>query len=492
MDFELFPDLPELIRGLISLEDREKFAAFKKAATIYPSEFAYTMLGIVQRRITEMEEQRIGKWSFEYDYSRSIDFYAKASSLRPNEVRPLEASFKLKAEMKNFEGAISDFQQIRVLEQKTQPITPFATEFCLALLLQEWGEVLVIRGEYENAVEKFSEGISQIENLDAGNYHPLWSLSLGRAKAYLKLGEYNHSVKDLYNGVEFLIASGRAKIPEIILDSEVRKNHNNETLLNYLNGAVELAYSLFKVQEDQSAAIKFLEYFITDQDDFASKALTRHLVTLLISSGQADKGIKLYKDYLSKGREKFRSIEVFSNSELYQESKILEGAINLPITTLGRLDLITKAYHAKNYPLVDDAINRALKTENLSQEYSINYLLLKAQMREDEWKFTEALKLYVEIFSIREETISNEKIIGKIRKNQRVFSEAADAFEGYFHALKDNRMTPSEEEVYTYAQVYEEIGDYSRAMKLLSAFNIDERNSYFMELRRKKRIKERS
>ncbi len=143
------------------------------------------------------------------------------------------------------------------------------------------------------------------------------------------------------------------------------------------------------------------------------------------------------------------------------------------------------AINKGHYSIAEKYLSEALEADSYS-------LFHAAKMREKQWRFSQALDYYVEWFETVESDPDNEKIIGKIKKDQGVLEEALDCFEGVIDQTKKAGQQPFEMDIINYAQIKEAQGDYEGAMEVLTSYGLHEKNNgYFWNLREKKVIKER-
>ena len=86
----------------------------------------------------------------------------------------------------------------------------------------------------------------------------------------------------------------------------------------------------------------------------------------------------------------------------------------------------------------------------------------------------------------------DERIIGRITKEQRKFEEAFDCYNGLISESIENNQEPDSEDIINLVEVNEELGGYDKALQLLDSYNLKEQNiRYFSELYEKKIIKDR-
>lgn len=489
--YNKYKDFPALLEGIFSKSLKERSSAFKRAASIHPSEFAYTSLGNIQRDIIELDTQRINKQWFENDYTLSINYYAKGSALAPNETRPLRESFQLKTKMKDFEGALSDWEKINEIENQTTPNSPFATKINLAKLYDDWGEGLMIIGNFEGAIEKFNAGIEEAEKSSQTHSWVQSSLLINRSRSLFYIGDYETCIKDLYNGFELLINYHYKRLDEAKKDSVFPYNFRLDNAKYWIDHVVEFMIKVYQVLENQDAAFKYLEHFRHNEKAFEFPILTKQLIKLLSKAGKAEEANLLYKDYLNKGFDKFDFAEsafhpssFFSKSQLIEQSKAID-------TIEDEFDFISKAYKIGHFEIAYYYLLPLLEEiDTLAPLDQYKLLTLYAQMKEAEWKYKEALKYYSKRRSIKE-AIYDEGIIARIKKSQRVFPEVLDAYEGYFYELKQANAIPPNNEIMEFATLKEELGEYEEAISILSEFGHIENQKYILTLQEKKVTKTR-
>jgi tetratricopeptide (TPR) repeat protein len=477
-------DFRYLLQGIIAKDDDKKIEAYQKAVKAAPSEYGYTKLGEYQKKLTDKSEALLNKKRGEYDYTQAIKYYHTASSHAPSQLEPIIARIPLKKRMKDYDGILEDFYLIKEIEKQKKQNSYFATDEELAIIYNDWGADLIVSGEFDQALEKLTEGLTLLNGYTESVVHfPLWKLYMDRASCYYKMGQNELAIKDNYEAIKKLIE----RLHELIN----RYSNNEQRFLDEvrrrregLEEELPSVYLPFKSQEDIEGAITFFYYFYNQKDQFLCPVFAKHLLRLLVDSGQRDQAKNLYQDYLAKGFEKINWFDKWLATDYTSEQNFLAEAKRIRKADSASFNF-GMALQRQHFDLALKYYERAL------EENPIPFAFAQVgQLMERQWKYSKALEYYRKGFNLQEGDYSDERIIGRIKKTLRVFEEAQDCFEGLISEHKEGGQKPNASDVINLAEIYEELGNYDKAIDLLETYDLKDRYPY-SELRTKRAIKER-
>lgn len=489
-------DFRHLIEGIFHkrLDHKNKINAFQRAIQIFPSEYAYANLAYQHKRLAEQTDIRIDKYWSGVDYSQSIQYYYKASSLSPNRKKLIEERISLKKKMKDYEGALEDFYLIKDIEEKNKSKSIYARNDVLGTILYQWGADLTYAGEYDLALEKFDQSLRVLkECTDDRAYHRLRLLYRSRANCYYRTNQNDLAIRDYYEFVNNFISMCEDDLNEVRKEMGDRIGKNIHRWRKQLAEELEIIYPTFQALEDIEGAIRFLQDFYYKKDQVGYPIFAKHLLKLLVDYGKISKAKRIYTEYLNSGFakdqwfEKWLSNSFSSEEQFWKKMKESDAAENPQLLFVyafqgGRADF------AKRY--LEEALNDG-------PDQTVLYTA--GMMLERQWNYSKALDYYCEYFRLMGGDYSDEKIIGRIKKNQRKLEEAQDCFEGIIFEFKEKGKTPNEDDIINLVQIKDELGDYWGGLQLLIDYDLifmrkadgSRSNEYYIELMEKKVAKDR-
>ncbi|MEL6834945.1 MAG: hypothetical protein AAFP77_18255 [Bacteroidota bacterium] len=394
-----------------ALEDYwAKRTALQKAVKIYPSEFAFTKLGEVQKEITSSEERRDSRFYYERDYSKSHQYFDEAIQIDKNEKAPYLAKAKLYRYTKDYANALDSYREIQELEAESKPPKNRTIgDFSFARVYADWGKDLLIAGEYHESIDRLDHAIELYSGEDS--CHLRWAY-WDRSKAYLAMGELERAKDDLLATFRMTVQCYTTSLKRNYSQGEIQHFFKRNNWPKAFDDLIDYAFWVFKALEDQVSAELLLKEYLEDNSSLHFPVFLKRLILLLVSSGRTDEAKTYYDRHRAYLLDAEEIKKKFDPAKGYRDKSEFEDISIEQLNQIGNLlKVINSALDIGYFDMALKYLKRLEERAQASVHYRILYCSYMGRLLEQEWRFTDALKYYVELFQISDEQETDELVI---------------------------------------------------------------------------------